>query len=680
MYFKLAFRNVKKSYKDFLIYFATLTFSVALFYVFNSFSAQSVILELDSETSYMVETLVRVMQIMSLIVSFIFGFLILYANNFLIKRRKKELGMYTLLGMKKSKINRVLVYETIFIGLASLLSGLLLGIILSQVSATFSARLIEVPVNFKFVFSFYSVIVSSLSFILIFIFVGIFNLVNLQRYKLIDLLKAEKINESLKIRNPWLNLIILILSLALLIFTYFWVLSDPWFLDYILLVIVLGSVANFGLFYALSALIVRILKLFPKFYNKNLNTFNLRQIGAKISSTYKMMAVVSIMLLLGIGALATSFNINKILANEYHSNNPYDLTIGTTYTKGTSIEHIKDIINLEKIRYQDLDQVNIYHSGISLDSLADQIISVRPTNEMDLHYEVAIISLDEYNSLRKSQNMAQQTLDASEILYFSTTPLEQRGVVSGYSDYSYQLKDDIEFAGLNFKVKDSKNHHDHKVMLMNSIKFQRFFMVMNDKDLEAVRLATKDLDKINESVIFNLDFYPDQNRKEIFSIIDDVIYTLSSNDYPELTTYSLQSKENAALMVRESTLLYTYVGLYLGLVFIISSAVLLSLQLVSEASDNQSRYKMLSKLGVSDKMMRLSIFKQNLLYFSLPMLVALIHSWVGITAINNVLLSEMFYRSDVKLILKTTSLVIVVYILYFIFTYKSSVNIIENQD
>ena len=315
-----------------------------------------------------------------------------------------------------------------------------------------------------------------------------------------------------------------------------------------------------------------------------------------------------------------------------------------------------------------------------MDSLADQIISVRPTKEMDLHFEVAIISLDEYNSLRKSQNMAQQTLDASEILYFSSTPLERRGVVSGYSDYSYQLKDDIEFAGLNFKVKDSKNHHDHKVMLMNSIKFQRFFMVMNDKDLQAVRLATKDLDKINESVIFNLDFYPDQNRKEIFSIIDDVIYTLSSNDYPELTTYSLESKENAALMVRESTLLYTYVGLYLGLVFIISSAVLLSLQLVSEASDNQSRYKMLSKLGVSDKMMRLSIFKQNLLYFSLPMLVALIHSWVGITAINNVLLSEMFYRSDVKLILTTTGSVIIVYILYFLFTYKSSVNIIENQN
>ena len=212
----------------------------------------------------MVETLVRVMQIMSLVVSVIFGFLILYANNFLIKRRKKELGMYTLLGMKKSKINRVLVYETIFIGLASLFSGLLLGVVLSQVSATFSARLIEVPVNFKFVFSFYSVIITSLSFMAIFIFVGIFNLINLQRYKLIDLLKAEKINESLKISNTWLNLIVLLLSLGLLIFTYYWVLSDPWFLDYILLVIVLGSVANFGLFYGLSALITKVPKLFPK--------------------------------------------------------------------------------------------------------------------------------------------------------------------------------------------------------------------------------------------------------------------------------------------------------------------------------------------------------------------------------------------------------------------------------
>ncbi len=276
--------------------------------------------------------------------------------------------------------------------------------------------------------------------------------------------------------------------------------------------------------------------------------------------------------------------------------------------------------------------------------------------------------------------MPSHSLKENEILYFSSTPLERAGVVSGYSDYTYQLKDQIDLAGLKFKVKDSKNHHGHKVMLMNSISFQRFFIVMNKEDLQSVRYATKDLDKLNESVMFNLDFYPDQSRDEVFSIIDNIINNLIRNDYPEISTYNLTSKENAALMVRESTLLYTYVGLYLGLVFILSSAVLLSLQLVSEASDNQSRYKMLSKLGVSDKMMKKSIFKQNLLYFSLPMLVALIHSWVGISAINNLLLSEMLYRSDSKLILTTTASVLIIYILYFLFTYKSSVNIIEDQN
>lgn len=678
MYIKLAYRNVKKNYKDFLIYFITLTFSVALFYIFNSFESQAVILDLDTETSYMIEVLARVMTFMSLIISAIFSFLILYANNFLIKRRKKELGLYTLLGMQKRKINLVLIYETILIGLGSLVTGILLGVPFSQVTATLSARLIDVPVNFKFIFSSYSVLATTASFILIFIIVSIFNFIVLKKHKLIDLFKAEKINDTTKLKNS--VVIVFILSLGVLIATYMWAMRNDDILVDLWPIMLVGTFANFGLFYSLSALIIKLPQLLPNFYSKGLNTFIFRQIGAKVNSTYKMMSIISLMLLFGIVALATSFSISSIRASDFNVNNPYDLTVGITYSKDNTIEQIEKDLKLDEIKYKSMDTVNIYHSGISLSDLSDQIISKRPTDEMNLQFEIAVITLDEYNNLRKTQGFAQNSLKEGEIIYFASVAIEKLGGVSGYTDTSYQLNDRLSFANLEFNIKDSEGHQDHKVSLMNSINFQRFFLVMNKNDLDKVKYERQYVDRLNDSVIFNLDFYNNQGKNEQFEIIDEIIFNLTENDYPEIITYNITSRENAALSIMESTLLFTYVGLYLGLVFVISSAVVLSLQLVSEASDNQKRYKMLSKLGVSDSMVRSAIFNQNLLYFGLPMVVALIHSWVGITAVNNVLSSGMLYSSDIKVILITTSSVVFIYILYFLFTYKSSISIIENNN
>lgn len=680
MYFKLAFRNVKKSYKDFVIYFMTLTFSVALFYVFNSFHSQSIILDLDPESSYMIETLVRTMGVMSVIVSIIFGFLILYANNFLIKRRKKELGMYTLLGMPKQKITLVLIYETILIGIASLISGIVLGILLSQLTAALSARLIEVPVVFKFVFSSSSVLITALSFSFIFMITATFNTFVISRHKLINLLKAERINENTKLKNNWVILLITFISISSLSVAYYLALDNNIFINFLYPIVILGTVSTFGVFYSLSAIIMKLPKRFTKFYYKDLNTFVFRQIGAKINSTYKMMAVVSLMLLVGIGALATSFNINSILGDEFNTENPYDLTLGVTASDRDIASDIIYEIDLAEITYKSVTKVNIYHSGISLSDLSEQISSKRPTNKMDLDFEVAIVPLDQYNSLRKEQNLDQIQLENSEIVYFSSIPLEKLGQVSGYADTSYQFKDKLTFADQIFKVKDSRNHNDYKVSLMNNISFQRFFLIMNDNDLEKVKINRQEAERLNDSVIFNFDFYTNQDRTSQYDIVDKMITIINNPNYSNMLNTNIDLKLNAADSVRESTLLFTYVGLYLGAVFIISSAVVLSLQLLSEASDNQSRYRMLSKIGVSNKMARKSVFKQNAIYFFIPMFVALVHSWVGIKAVNQVLTADLGYINNDKIILSITAIVIFVYILYFFFTFRSSINIIEENN
>lgn len=220
MYFRLALRNVRKSYKDFLIYFLTLAFSVCLFYMFNSFQEQQAVMEVSQSQMEMIKILVYTMKYLSIFIAIVLAFLILYANNFLIRRRKKELGLYMLLGMPKNKISRVLVYETFIIGILSLFTGMFIGIFLSQILTSVTANLFEVSLDYHFIYSNNATILTIFSFSIIFFIVMLFNTFILNRYKLIDLVRAEHIIEHMHIKKVYLSFTLFILSLAILAFTY----------------------------------------------------------------------------------------------------------------------------------------------------------------------------------------------------------------------------------------------------------------------------------------------------------------------------------------------------------------------------------------------------------------------------------------------------------------------------
>ncbi|WP_270507619.1 FtsX-like permease family protein, partial [Paraclostridium sordellii] len=217
MYFKIAFGNVKKSFKDYSIYFLTLTLAVSVFYSFNSIESQKALLELNKSTASYIDTLSDLIGVLSIFVSVILGSLILYANNFLIKKRKKELGIYMTLGMGKSKISKILVLETIIVGIASLISGMLIGFIISQGLSAFTSTLFDVNMSdYKFMISTSAIMKTIIYFGIIFLLVMIFNSVLISRYKIIDLLIASRKNENIKFNNPLVYLITFILCILTL--------------------------------------------------------------------------------------------------------------------------------------------------------------------------------------------------------------------------------------------------------------------------------------------------------------------------------------------------------------------------------------------------------------------------------------------------------------------------------
>lgn len=268
MYSKIAFGNVKKSFKDYSIYFLTLTLAVSIFYSFNSIESQKAIFEMNQSTSNTIDMLSDLIGGLSVFVSVILGGLILYANNFLIKKRKKELGIYMTLGMGKFKISKILVLETIIVGIASLISGLLIGFVLSQGLSVLTSKLFEANMSeYKFIISQSAIIKTIIYFGIIFLLVMIFNSIVISKYKIIDLLTAGRKNENIKFKNPLMYLITFILCILFLGFAYKFIIDvgldvkNPKFM----ISIVFGVLGTLLFFYSLAGALLFIVKKIKKY-------------------------------------------------------------------------------------------------------------------------------------------------------------------------------------------------------------------------------------------------------------------------------------------------------------------------------------------------------------------------------------------------------------------------------
>ena len=200
MLFNLSLKNIRKSFKDYAIYFFTLILGVAIFYIFNSLESQTVMLKLNSSTKDIIKLMNNVLSGVSVFVSFILGFLIVYANQFLMKRRKKEFGIYMILGMSKKQISKILLVETITIGLISLVIGLVLGVALSQVMSIVVANMFEADMTkFTFVFSLSAWIKTMIYFGIMYLLVMVFNTIQVNRQQLIKLLTANRQNVNVSL-------------------------------------------------------------------------------------------------------------------------------------------------------------------------------------------------------------------------------------------------------------------------------------------------------------------------------------------------------------------------------------------------------------------------------------------------------------------------------------------------
>ena len=267
MLFKLSFENMKKSIKDYGIYFLTLVLGVAIFYMFNSLDSQEAMLQVSKSTREIIKLMIEMLGMVSVFVAVVLGLLIVYANNFLVNRRKKEFGIYMTLGMGKRQISKIILLETVFVGIISLAVGLVIGIFGSQFMSILVSKLFEANMSkFEFVFSKTACVKTCLYFAVMYLAVMFFNTITISRYKLINLLNASKKNEEVKIKNPMLSILIFIVASVMLGYAYWKVSADANSIraGKVLQVIMMGIVGTILVFWSLSGFILQVVQWMRK--------------------------------------------------------------------------------------------------------------------------------------------------------------------------------------------------------------------------------------------------------------------------------------------------------------------------------------------------------------------------------------------------------------------------------
>ncbi len=672
MYFRLAVKNVKKSFRDYMIYFLTLAFAICLFYSFNSFQAQQAVMELSQSQHEIIESVQGLIKTLSMFVAVVLGFLIIYANNFLIKRRKKELGLYTLLGMPKHHISRVLVYETFMIGLLSLIAGLLAGLFVSQLLTIITANLFEAALNYSFIFSTDATKMTIIAFAMIFFIIMIFNIFILNRYQLIDLLTADKKNETLKAKNIYLSILMFLLSLVILGFTYWYALSEGMnALMQLQIIAPAGIIGTILFFMSLSGFLLKFVQSSKKLYYRKLNMFVLRQINASINSNFVSMSIVCIMLLFSIGALATGTNLNRTINSTIQLATPFDCSYGVYDSAYNDKDYLIDLSNLKedlKIDNRDIQEeyfIHDYRSDITFASFKPYVDdSVVPDDQFEEEFEV--IPLSEMNIMRKVYGLEPLTLKPGEALMFTSSELI-RDVV-----------DDIVVEQPTFTL------YGHSLRLRGERPEMINLGTTLNTSTTLIGVCVADelipADAELYSMYWNVNLKDGVDQEQFSEMVNQRVSEYNKTNDGEESKQYMPSASTSAQAVQENSkglsVIMTYIGLYLGLIFLLASAVILALQQLSQATDNKHRYQILNKIGAEKRMISQSVFLQLSIYFFMPLLLAIVHSVVGIQVVNSIVV--VFGESDLFLSsLVTGGMILLIYGAYFLFTYFGYRHILE---
>ena len=523
-----------------------------------------------------------------------------------------------------------------------------------------------------------------------YLFVMLFNTISVSKCKLIDLLHGNKKSEKLKLKNPIICIIIFIISILVLSRAYY-IVTDG-FLTMkdakdILIPIAMGCISTFFIFWSLSGLILKLFKSMKNFYYKGLNSFTLRQFSSKINTTVFSTTIICLMLFVTICLLSACLTLKNSMNEGIKKFAPVDIQLtnkqnmdaphwyDTNLSYGYNENQIKNshIDVIEKLSIFDFDitkhlkeyiQVKIYRTpDLTLNhTLGSKLESIR-TQFPFLEYDTmeTIITISDYNKIAKLYGIDTYILDDDEYIILA----DFKSMVNT-RNIALKNRETINLFGytLNPKYDECQNGF----IEMSSQSINSGVIVVSDKVVDENYLY-------GDMLMGN---YNTTDKEEIRNIEN----SLNELDNSPIKSRYLLPDGTSKLSIKESTnsltVMVTFIGLYLGVIFMISSAAILGLKELSESSDNKERFRMLRKIGTDEKLINKALFRQIGIFFLLPLILAIVHSIFGIKFAVKIL--EVFGTDELlPSIIVTGIFLVIIYGGYFLITYYCSKNIIKER-
>lgn len=600
------------------------------------------------------------------------------------------------LGMGRRQISKIILIETIFIGIISLAIGLVAGIFASQFMSILVAKMFEANMNkFEFVFSKAACIKTCIYFAIMYLAVIVFNTITISRYKLIDLLHASKKNEKVKMKNPFLAILVFIAGSTILGYAYWKVTADAKSLvtaDKLLPPILMGIIGTVAIFWSLSGFMLEIIKRSKKIYLKDTNMFVLRQINNKINTMVISMSLICLMLFMTISILSSALSIKNTMQRELVEMTPVDINLvkmanlpeesihygrKVTYTEAQREESklsIKETMinnNFDMNKLKDIIEIPAYiEENIKLsDFLGDKYEETKKEYPgMRFDTVELIVKVSDYNKIAKLYGIDQYKIEDDEYIvvcdYDVLLEIRNRALKNNG-------KNTLNIAGKEYKSK--YNECKPGFVMMNVMHANTGIILVPDN----CKLADEDVEERLLVANYNADTEEDKQK------IEELFTSNESGFVQSLANQGIEIDGMTRISLYESSVglatIVTFIAIYLGIIFLITSSAILALKQLTESSDNRQRYLILRKIGCDEKMINKSLFRQVGIFFGAPLLLAVIHSIFGIKFALYLLSGLASEKDLLPSVIATVIVMIAIYGTYFMATYLGSKNIVKED-
>ncbi len=695
MVLKLAFANVRRSYKDFAVYFVTLLAGVAVYYAFNSVTAQQAVLDLSEAQGKMIDLLSMLIDGVSVFIAIILAFLVVYASRFFVRRRNKEFGLYLLLGMSRGTLLRLMCAETLIVGALSLVVGLLLGVVLSQILVGVTAWLFvaDMSQGFTFLFAADCAFKTIAVFAVIFVCALVFDVGYLMKARLITLLHSDRKNDTLTLRSIPLSCVLFIVACVCIAMAYHLLLEngltefDTEFLASTALV----CVGTLLFFYSLSGFLVRLVQMIKSLYYRGLNMFTLRQIASRINSSFASMAIICMTLFLAITSVCGGISICNALQGSYEEQTHYDASLRTYHDvmgiygedgaqkaqdaldryDGDMEEGLRQsAVKTESTQWDSMvresGEVDLYTSDVTYKDI-DELSSLKLSDTTSMvnpgeydDYAVPVIKLSQFNRARAMAGMEEITLASDEVLLNA-----DMDAVRSWLENAASSGGTLRVYDTDLKVVD---HLDTTCLETTSVFMETGVLIVNDD------VVPQDAD-VSISIL-NVQLV-DGGAYEPFL---DTIGTIQESDRDGIWPVSMvQTRQEIYDQGVGLTTIVSYLAIYIGFVLVVACAAILAIQQLTSASDNRRRYELLNKLGASRRELNGSLLKQVVIAFVFPLVLAVCHSICALVVVVDVV--RIFGAIDIaEMAVIATMAFLVVYCAYFLLTYFQARRIIHSGE